>query len=208
VPGARGNTDTVPASEPIGHTPHHCGWSGADVLIDQQNPRCSRQGRFSLRAYTAITFAVDRPLYRILPSQRTDVSIHSPKNCLPATLGLSSPPLCRFDRRQRKAAPCRRICHHQRGQPPVLSSIGHQRGAVSPTNIWQDLLVADAMRMNRTDGALIRVATAINPPKVHRRQGRRPRHLRPSLSLALAIYPRLTESRRTLAAKAVGKDRR
>jgi EpsI family protein len=55
-------------------------------------------------------------------------------------------------------------------------------------------LVTDAMRLNRTDGALVRVITPIGPEKAHRRQGLGPRHLLRSLrpcSLALSRTRRI-----------------
>ena len=85
VLGARGNTDTVPASEPLSAIPRTiAGWSGADVLIDQQTRDVLGKGDFLSRAYTRNNDSQLIGLFiGYFPSQRTDVSIHSPKNCLP-----------------------------------------------------------------------------------------------------------------------------
>jgi len=85
VLGLRSDTELVPASEPLPHMPRLIAeWSGTDVLIDQQTLDVLGKGEFLSRVYMRANESHLIGLFiGYFPSQRTDVTIHSPKNCLP-----------------------------------------------------------------------------------------------------------------------------
>ncbi len=167
VLGARGYTDMVPASEPLSGIPRTiAGWSGADVLIDQQTRDVLGKGDFLSRAYTRNSESQLIGLFiGYFPTQRTDVTIHSPKNCLPGD-GWAFESSRYVDLIDANGKP-----HHvgeyviTNGDSRQFVIYWYQAHGRSVANEYMAkiYLVTDAMRMNRTDGALIRVATAINP---------------------------------------------
>ena len=165
--GVRGDTELVPASEPLPHMPRTiAGWSGTDVLIDQRTLDVLGKGDFLSRVYAR---ANDSHLIGLFigyfPSQRTDVTIHSPKNCLPGD-GWAFESSRYVDLIDASGKP------HHVGEYVISNGDSKQfviywyqahGRSVASEYLAKIFLVADAMRMNRTDGALVRVATTINP---------------------------------------------
>jgi EpsI family protein len=99
------------------------------------------------------------------PSQRTDVTIHSPKNCLPGD-GWAFESSRYVDLIDANGKP------HHVGEYVISNGDSRQfviywyqahGRIVAKEYMAKFFLVTDAMRMNRTDGALVRVATTINP---------------------------------------------
>jgi EpsI family protein len=167
VLGARGYTDLVPPSKPLSDIPRTiAGWSGADVLIDQQTRDVLGKGDFLSRAYTRDSESQLIGLFiGYFPTQRTDVTIHSPRNCLPGD-GWAFESSRYVDLIDAVGKPHRVgeyvITNGDSRQFVIYWYQAHGR-SVANEYLAKIYLVADAMRMNRTDGALIRVATEINP---------------------------------------------
>jgi EpsI family protein len=97
------------------------------------------------------------------PSQRTGDTIHSPRNCLPGAgwvptesgrIWIPTP--------AGKSIEANRYIVTQ-GLDRMLVLYWYQsHGRVTPSEYWAKYyLVADSLRLNRTDGALVRVITAI-----------------------------------------------
>ena len=86
---ARGNTDLIPASEPLSQVPRTiAGWSGSDVQIDQETLDVLGTGDFLSRVYThGGEEQPDRPLHRLF-SNSEDRRHHSFTEELPARLRL------------------------------------------------------------------------------------------------------------------------
>jgi EpsI family protein len=84
---ARGNSDLIPASEPLSQMPRDiAGWSGSDIAIDQETLDVLGAGDFMSRVYTREGHQPPIGLFIwYFPTQRTGVTIHSPKNCLPGS---------------------------------------------------------------------------------------------------------------------------
>lgn len=167
VISVRGNSDLISYSEPLSSLPRIiAGWSGTDVMIDQQERDVLGNGEFLSRAYTR-----DQDPHLIglfigyFPSQRTNVTIHSPKNCLPGD-GWAFESSNYVNLVDATGKP------HQVGEYVISNGDSRQfviywyqahGRSVANEYMAKLYLVTDAMRTNRTDGALVRVATVINP---------------------------------------------
>lgn len=163
---ARGNSDRIPQSEPLMQVPRTiAGWDGSDVEIDQQSLDILGAGDFLSRVYTQSGQSLPIGLFiGYFPSQRTGVSIHSPKHCLPgAGWGFESSRYVDLKDVNGKA--------HQLGEYIITNGDNRQfviywyeahGRSVASEYMAKVYLVADAIRLNRTDGALVRVITPIN----------------------------------------------
>ena len=141
------------------------GWTGSDTNIPPDTLRVLGQGDFVSRTY-ADRSATDRAVQLFMayfPSQRFGDTIHSPKNCLP---GAGWTPL--KSSKVEIAVP---------GHPPFFANRyvvakGDERllvlywylahGRAVSSEYWAKLyLVEDSIRLQRTDGSLIRITTPI-----------------------------------------------
>ena len=165
---AVGSNEIIPRRLPFEHFPLQLGdWSGSDVPLDPEVLSILGPGDFLLRVYQKPNpneANVDL-FMAYFPSQRTGDTIHSPKHCLP---GAGWVPVENT-----------RIALALPGHPPfpanryVVARAGfrrmvlywywaHDRGVAS--EYWAKFyLVKDAIRMNRSDGALVRITTPILP---------------------------------------------
>lgn len=163
---ARRLKETVPDPPQLASFPSQIGpWSGRDMTIDPEILKILGPGDFLSRLY--VDRAAPAPyidfFIAYFASQQTGDTIHSPKNCLPGSgwLPMESGVL-------QVTSP---------GRPPVwanryIIAQGDNRdlvlywyqahGRTTASEYWARLyLVADAIRMNRTDGALVRIITPI-----------------------------------------------
>jgi EpsI family protein len=165
---ARTRGEVFPPRLPLQQFPHQLGaWTGTDVPIQSDVLEILGPGDFLLRIYQNSETAqpyVD--LYiAYFPSQRAGDTIHSPKNCLPGAgwtpvasshIMLSFPGHAPF--------PVNRyvIAKGDARQLVLYWYWAHDRGVAS--EYWAKFyLVADSIKMNRSDGALVRITTAIRP---------------------------------------------
>jgi EpsI family protein len=165
---AHTRAEVFPPRTPLEQFPHQLGiWTGTDVPIESDVLEVLGPGEFLVRVYQNTTDPqpyVD--LYiAYFPSQRTGDTIHSPKNCLPGAgwtpiesrrIQLSLPGHAPF--------PANRyvIAKGDARQVVLYWYWAHDRGVAS--EYWAKFyLVADSIRMNRSDGALIRITTPIMP---------------------------------------------
>lgn len=162
---AHSNTEVIPVSEPLWQLPHTIsGWTGTDVRIGQEELDVLGHGDFLSRIYSLSGGAEPIGLFiGYFPSQRTGETIHSPKNCLPgAGWAFDSSRYINLKDADGRS--------HQVGEY-VIAKDGVKQFAIywyqahgrSVANEYMAriYLVADAMRTNRTDGALVRVITPI-----------------------------------------------
>jgi len=162
---ARGNTDRIPLSEPLSDLPQTiAGRVGSDVPIDQETLNVLGAGDFLSRVYTENGQASPMGLFiGYFPSQRTGVTIHSPKHCLPgAGWTFESSQYVDLEDANGKA--------HQVGEYIIANGDNRQfviywyqahGRSVANEYMAKIYMVADAMRLDRTDGALVRVTTTI-----------------------------------------------
>lgn len=163
----RSRAEVVPPHKPLADFPMQFGnWSGRDVPMSPTVLASLGPGDFLTRVYAQPAGQTPRTdLYiAYFPSQRAGDTIHSPKNCLP---GAGWAPL----------QSSHMLLRHPGGGPPLevnryILGMGDQRmlvlywyqahgRAVASEYSAKFYLVADAMRMNRTDGSLVRILTPI-----------------------------------------------
>jgi EpsI family protein len=161
---ARKGREPSPARQPLSAFPTQIGgWTGRDLGIDPSVREVLGPGEFLSRLYVR----PDRPYVDLFigyfPSQRTGSSIHSPRNCLPGS-GWSPVQSGHVQLTQANHDPFsvnRYVVSKGLDRQLVLYWYqAHDRAVAS--EYWAKFyLVADAIRMNRTDGALIRINTPV-----------------------------------------------
>ncbi len=162
-----GDADVIPPSEGLSQFPQvEDGYTGRDVPIDQETRDVLGAGDFLSRVYARPGSLSPVGLFiAYFPTQRTGVTIHSPKHCLPGAGWYfeSSKYVNLTDAAGKR---------HQVGEYIVSNGdqkqfviywyLAHGR-SVASEYVAKFYLVADAVRTNRTDGSLIRVMSPIDP---------------------------------------------
>jgi EpsI family protein len=138
---------------------------GTDLQIDQESLDVLGPGDFLSRAYTQSGRSLPIGLFiGYFPSQRTGVTIHSPKHCLPGA-GWAFESSQYIDLKDTNGKPHRVgeyiIANGDSRQFVIYWYEAHGR-SVANEYLAKMFLVADAMKLNRTDGALVRVTTSID----------------------------------------------
>jgi EpsI family protein len=165
---ARGRTELIPARLPLASFPMQLGnWSGKDIPLDKDTLDVLGPGDFLVRGYRdpeGKTPYVDF-FVAYFPSQRTGDTIHSPKHCLPGAgwtpeendrVTISLPGHDPF--------PANRYVISKAGARKLVLYWywAHDRGVAS--EYWAKYyLVKDAISMNRSDGALVRITLDMFP---------------------------------------------
>ena len=165
---ARGSHEIIPQSLPLSSFPLRLGdWTGTDIPQDRQVLDILGPGDFLLRDYQGQNVN-ELPVglfIAFFPSQRAGDTIHSPKHCLPGagwtpventqvTLALPG----------HKPFPANRYVVSKADDRDLVLYWywAHDRGVAS--EYWAKFyLVKDAISMNRSDGALVRVTTQMLP---------------------------------------------
>lgn len=165
---ARGHTEIVPPHQPLASFPEQLGnWSGTDIALDKDTLAVLGPGDFMERVYEDPSGK--SPVFDLFlayfASQRTGDTIHSPQNCLPGagwnpdqkqivTLSLPGHPPFPAKRYVISKGESRRLV--------LYWYWAHDRGVAS--EYWAKFyLVKDAIRMNRSDGALVRITIVMLP---------------------------------------------
>lgn len=144
--------------------PSFNGWSGHDLEIEPAVMEVLRADDAMVRLYFPNDGRPPVDLYMAyFKSQRTGATIHSPQNCLPGAGwapvesgrlvidGLDGEPITVNRFRIAKGMDQRLVLYWYQSHGRVVAS-----------EYWAKFfLVADAIRLNRTDGALVRVTTPI-----------------------------------------------
>ena len=137
-------------------------WQGKDLQTSAELAETLGPGEFLLRDYVNKEQRTAASLYiAYFPSQRTGDTIHSPKNCLPGAgwipaetshIGIEQP--------GGKKVEVNRILVTKGAQRAFVLYWYQAHGRVTPSEYGAKYyLVADAIRMNRSDGALVRIIT-------------------------------------------------
>jgi len=167
---AHGDSDLIPAREPLAQLPAEiAGWTGTDLEIDQETLDVLGHGDFLSRSYTRQGQPAPIDLFiAYFATQRTGSTIHSPKNCLPAsgwvfdaTQYVDLRDVAGKDHRVGEYI----ISNGQAKEFVIYWYEAHGRSVASEYKA-KIYLVIDAMRMNRSDGALVRVITPIGSDEV------------------------------------------
>src|ERR1700730_7707039 len=165
---ARGHSEIIPQHLPLASFPAQLGnWNSSDIELDKQTLEVLGAGDFLERIYqdpSAKLPAIDLFL-AYFPSQRAGDTIHSPQHCLPGAgwnpeensrVTLSLPGHAPFPAN-------RYVISKASARKWVLYWYwAHDRGVAS--EYWAKYyLVAASIRMNRSDGALVRITTDMFP---------------------------------------------
>jgi EpsI family protein len=169
---SRGDVDTVPPSEPLGLMPRTFGpWTAQDIPLTEDTLEVLGKGDFLNRIYSAQPVAGSRAVPPVslfigyFASQRTGQTMHSPQNCLPGA---------GWTFESKKYTTIQDITGKNFNVGEYIISNGdtkqfviywYQAHGRSVPNEYaaKGYMVTDAIRMNRTDGALVRVITQVMP---------------------------------------------
>jgi EpsI family protein len=161
----RGSSERRIASEPLADFPIQVAtWTGIDQPIDSETLEVLGAGDFLSRIYIQDKMTAPVSLFiGYFPSQRTGSTIHSPKNCLPGSGWVfESSNVAMLPGADGKAHKVGEyiIGNGDNRQFVIYWYQAHGR-TVSNEYMAKIYLVSDALRTNRTDGALVRVITPI-----------------------------------------------
>lgn len=178
---SRGDTDRVPPSEPLSHMPETFGtWTAQDFPLDDATLEVLGKGDFLNRFYTnqptaslAQNSLLSRPAAEppislfigYFATQRTGQTMHSPQHCLPGA-GWTFDSQSYVDLKDVNGKNYKVgeyiISNGETRQFVIYWYQAHGR-SVANEYLAKLYMVTDAIRTNRTDGALVRVITPIMP---------------------------------------------
>ena len=164
---SRASTDVNPPSEPLSQLPSVlAGWVGSDQPIDQETRDVLGAGDFLSRVYTQAGQTAPIGLFiGYFPTQRTGQTIHSPKHCLPGAGWVFESSnyvnLTDVDGKTHRVGEYI-IANGEMRQFVIYWYQAHGR-SVANEYMAKIYMATDAIRMNRTDGALVRVITPVTP---------------------------------------------
>ncbi|MGO9650663.1 MAG: exosortase C-terminal domain/associated protein EpsI [Terriglobales bacterium] len=160
--------ETLPPRQSLAQFPRQLGaWAGRDVTIAPDVREVLGSGDFLLRTYTdqGSSTSPDVDLFvAYIPSQREGDTLHSPKNCLPGAgwspvessqLSISLP--------GQPAFPINRYVIAKGDERQLVFYWYWAHGRAVASEYWAKFyLITDSIRLNRSDGALVRVATPLS----------------------------------------------
>jgi EpsI family protein len=164
---ARNGSEIVPSRVPLGSFPRTIdNWNSTDLTLTQDVLEVLGPGDFLIRDYWNQQSAQHLALFiAYFPSQRAGDTIHSPKNCLPGA-GWAPVRADRVTLNVGGRAPFRvnryLIAKGDERQMVFYWYWAHDR-AVASEYAAKFYLVADSIRMRRTDGALVRLSVPLRP---------------------------------------------
>ena len=169
---SRGDVDLVPASDPLSLMPRSFGqWTAQDIPLTDDTLEVLGKGDFLNRIYSV----PQEPGSPAIPpvslfigyfaSQRTGQTMHSPQNCLPGA---------GWTFESKKYTTLQDIAGKNYNVGEYVISNGDSKqfviywyqahGRSIPNEyVAKGYMVTDAIRLNRTDGALVRVITQVMP---------------------------------------------
>jgi EpsI family protein len=163
---SRGRAETPPSREPLALFPLRVGnWQGREIPIPQWALDVLGAGEFAERNYTRDQGEPPIDLFiAYFPSNRMGSTMHSPQNCLPGSgwapvestrIRIARPP------GEGQIGVNRYVL--AKGLDHVLVLYWYQQhGRAVASEYWSKYyLVADSIRTNRSDAALVRVITPI-----------------------------------------------
>ena len=160
---ARDREEVLPPRSQLASFPSSIGqWQGKDVQTSAELAESLGPGEFLLRDYVIREQRTAANLFiAYFPSQRAGDTIHSPKNCLPGA-GWIPAETSRIwiDQPGGNKVEVNRILVTKGAERALVLYWYQAHGRVTPSEYGAKYyLVADAIRMNRSDGALVRIIT-------------------------------------------------
>ena len=169
---SRGDADQIPASEPLSQMPSRIGsWAAQDVPLTDDTLEVLGKGDFLNRIYNfePSDGAPRQPPISVFigyfASQRTGQTMHSPQNCLPGAGWTFDSQ--KYTEIQDITGKTYKVGEYVIGNGDIKQFViywyqAHGR-SIPNEYVAKGYMVADAIRMNRTDGALVRVITQVMP---------------------------------------------
>lgn len=158
---ARDSAEIIPARHELSTFPFQiAGWEGTPLPLTADELEVLGPGDFMVRDYTRASDGQVANLYvAYFPSQRTGDTIHSPKNCLPGSgwTPLQSGEMDIHNANGSTMSVNRYIVGKGTSRALVLYWYQAHGRVTANEYVAKIRLVEDAMRLNRTDGALVRV---------------------------------------------------
>jgi EpsI family protein len=157
--------ENIPPRDEFSQFPSQIGgWSAKEVIIPEDVRHILGAGDFTERIYSnpASAYSVDLFL-AYFPTQRTGSTIHSPQHCLPGAgwMPVENRPINIASPQGRPAFVNRYVIAKGLDKELVLYWF-QSHGRVVSSEYWARFyLVADSIRMGRSDGSLVRIVTAI-----------------------------------------------
>lgn len=161
---ARSRNEVFPPRESLNSFPAQFGsWTSRDIPIEQQTLDILGAGEFLLRDYTnqsdpQPTIGLFLAYFR---SQRSGDTIHSPNHCLPGAGWVPAErKIIKIARPDGSVFPANRYVISKSGERALVLYwfLAHDRAVAS--EYWAKYyLVADSIKMNRSDGSLVRMIT-------------------------------------------------
>jgi exosortase D (VPLPA-CTERM-specific) len=154
----------IPAPPDLSSLPSQIdGWTGFDQApLDKETLDILGHPKYLLRDYARETEPLPINLYVVyFPSQRAGDTIHSPDHCLPGAGWIpTSREVIRLTRPDSSSIPVNRYVVSQLGQRQLVLYWFQAHGRVVASE-WQAkyYLIADSIRMNRSDGGMVRLIT-------------------------------------------------
>jgi EpsI family protein len=163
---ARDRNEILPSHEELSSFPQFLGpWQGIGLTLTPGELAVLGPGRFLLRDYVN---PGDQSLLNLFvaffPSQRSGDTIHSPKNCIPGSgwVPVSSSHIA-IQRAGFKTIFVNRYIIAKGRDRDIVFYWYQAHGRVTANEYWAKIfLVADAIQLNRTDGALVRIVVPIS----------------------------------------------
>ncbi len=162
---ARDREEILPTHETLSKFPLQLGqWRGKDLPLSPETREVLGPGDFLVRDYfNPSQREVANLFIAFFPSQRQGDTIHSPKNCLPGA-GWVPTESSRIwiEGRDGRKIEVNRYLVEKGGERALVLYWYQAHGQVIPSEYRAKYhLIADALMMNRSDGALIRIATIL-----------------------------------------------
>ena len=168
----RGDVDHVPPTAPLALVPQTIdGLTAQDYPLDSETLAVLGDGRFLNRVYSN-PGPNQRPLVPpvslfigYFPTQRSGQSIHSPQNCLPgAGWAFLSSTVINLPTANGRPYPVGEYLIGNAGEKQVVLYwyLAHGRSVANDYKA-KAYMMLDALRWNRTDGALVRIVTPLGP---------------------------------------------
>jgi EpsI family protein len=162
---ARNSVEIIPAREPLSSFPQAIdGWTSTDIPISKDVLDILGPGDFLLRGYRNGGSNADVDLFiAYFPSQRSGDTIHSPKHCLPGSgwTPIQSDRIAVALAGQAPFPANRYLIAKGEDRQLVLYWYWAHNRAVASEYSAKFYLIADSIRMRRSDGSMIRLTTGL-----------------------------------------------
>jgi EpsI family protein len=165
---AHSRSEFFPPRAPLNSLPLHIGgWTGTENVLDQDTLDILGPGEFLIRDYENASQSQSQPqpwinLYiAYFPTQKTGDTIHSPNHCLPGAGWVpTSREVVQITGPDGSSFPANRYVVSKGEDRQLVLYWFQAHGREVASEYWAKYyLVSDSVRMNRSDGGLVRLMT-------------------------------------------------